>query len=72
LLVGLLTGWPNMVVAIFLSFLTGALVGVILMSMSAKKFGDTIPFGPFLVLAAFITLFFGDLIWGWYWRFLSG
>jgi leader peptidase (prepilin peptidase)/N-methyltransferase len=66
LLVGLLTGWPNMVVAIFLSFLTGALAGVILMAMSEKKFGDTIPFGPFLILAAFVTLFYGDQVLSWY------
>ena len=33
-----------------------------------KKFGQTIPFGPFLSLASLITLFWGTQIIGWYLR----
>lgn len=69
-LVGLVTGWPLMLVAIFSSFLTGAAAGVILMMFKKKSFGETMPFGPFLVLATFITLFFGHQIIDWYWGFL--
>ncbi len=65
-LVGLITGWPNMVVAVFSSFLTGAVVSVILMVLGKKKFGETVPFGPFLVLGTYIALFWGEKILGWY------
>ena len=65
-LVGLIAGWPNMVVAIFSSFLTGALVSVIFMVVGKKSFGDTIPLGPFLVIGTYIALFWGNNILGWY------
>ena len=66
LLVGLITGWPNMIVAVFASFLTGALASVILMVVGKKKFGETVPFGPFLVLGTYVALFWGNRILGWY------
>ena len=62
LLVGLITGWPNMIVAVVSSFLTGALVSVILMSVGKKRFGETVPFGPFLVIGTYVALFWGDKI----------
>ncbi len=69
-LVGLITGWPNMIVAVFSAFLTGAMVSVILILVGKKRFGETVPFGPFLVLGTYIALFFGDKILGWYLGFL--
>lgn len=65
-LVGLITGWPNMTVAIFSAFLTGALVSVILMLVGKKKFGETVPFGPFLVIGTYLALFWGSDIMNWY------
>jgi prepilin signal peptidase PulO-like enzyme (type II secretory pathway) len=65
-LVGLLAGWPNMVVAIFLGFLTGALASCILIVARKKNIGQTIPFGPFLILACFIIMFFGNQLFDWY------
>ena len=70
LLVGLIAGWPNMIAAVFLSFLTGAMVSVILMVLKKKSFGETVPFGPFLVLGTYMALFGGDDIINWYLRFL--
>lgn len=65
-LAALLTGFPQGLVAIFLAFIFGATVGVALILLKEKKFGDQIPFGPFLVTAVFATLFFGDAILEWY------
>lgn len=65
-LIGLLTGWPNMTVAIFLGFLTGALFSIILLLAQRKGLRQTIPFGPFLILACFIIMFFGNQLFGWY------
>ncbi|MGB9706950.1 MAG: prepilin peptidase [Microgenomates group bacterium] len=64
-LMGLILGWPRIIVALYLAFLTGAIVGVILVLLEKKKFGQHIPFGPFLTTATFISLFWGDKIWQW-------
>jgi leader peptidase (prepilin peptidase)/N-methyltransferase len=65
-LVGLITGFPNMVVAVFSAFLTGALFSIILVMLKKKKFGETVPFGPFLVAGTYIAIFWGSDIIEWY------
>jgi len=62
-LMGLILGWPKIIVALYLAFLTGALVGIILILLGKKKFGQYIPFGPFLAGATILSLFYGELIW---------
>jgi len=57
---GLVLGFPSIVVAIFLAFLLGAVVGIGLILIGNKKFGQTIPFGPFLSLGAYIALLYGS------------
>lgn len=62
-LMGLFLGFPEIVFALYIAFLTGAVGSLILILVGSKKLRhDTIPFGPFLVLGTFINLFFGDLI----------
>ena len=63
---GLILGWPNMAVGLFLSFVIGAIVGVGLIISKQKKFRQTVPFGPFLVVGSAITLVFGDQMLRWY------
>lgn len=63
-LMGLFLGFPKIVVAFYFSFLTGALAGVILILAGKKKFGQTIPFGPFLVGGTLVAWFFGERILG--------
>lgn len=57
---GLLLGWPNTLVAVFLSFILGAVAGLVAMSIGKKKLKSQIPFGPFLVLGTFIALLWGN------------
>lgn len=64
-LMGLILGWPKIIVALYLAFLTGAFFGVILILLKKKKFGQHIPFGPFLTTATFVSLFWGEKIWLW-------
>jgi leader peptidase (prepilin peptidase)/N-methyltransferase len=64
--VGLFLGWPLAPLAVFLSFLFGALVGVALILFHKKSLKDALPFAPFLSCAAAVTLFFGDFILNWY------
>jgi leader peptidase (prepilin peptidase)/N-methyltransferase len=68
--IGLLVGWPDAVLVIALSFIIGAFVSVFLMSFKQKSFKDGVPFGPFLAVAVFVTMFFGEAIMSWYFSLL--
>lgn len=62
LLVALVAGFPNMFVVIVLTFLIGAVVSLILVSFKRKKFGQTVPLGPFLSFSTFIGVFWGNYL----------
>jgi leader peptidase (prepilin peptidase)/N-methyltransferase len=63
LLLGLFLGFPKVVFALYLAFLTGAIVGLMLIIWKKKKtIKETIPFGPFLILASLIGLFWGNFL----------
>lgn len=64
--IGLMLGFPQAIAAIILSFLTGAIFSIALLITGKKHFGQTIPFGPFLVLGSLIMLFWGNQIIAWY------
>ncbi len=60
-LIGIVLGFPKIITALYLAFLTGAIVGSILIIWRKKKLkGGTIPFGPFLIIAAILSLGFGE------------
>lgn len=62
-LMGLVLGFPKIVVSLYIAFLTGAVVGIMLILWRRKKiFGTAIPFGPFLVLGTIIAIFWGERI----------
>ncbi len=63
---GLLLGFPNILVALFLAFLIGAIIGVGLILAKRKHLKSELPFGPFLVTGTFIALFWGKAIAYWY------
>jgi len=65
-LMGLLLSFPNILVALFLSFLIGAMIGVGLVLTKKKTFKSEMPFGPFLVTGTFIAMFWGQEIIQWY------
>ena len=62
----LLLGWPRTLVGMFIAFMIGAVVAVVLLVIGRKKFGQTIPFGPFLVLGTAASLLWGQQWWSWY------
>lgn len=62
-LMGLILGFPNIIISLYIAFLTGAIVGIILILWKKKKVrGTAIPFGPFLVLGTLAGLFWGEII----------
>ncbi len=63
---GLILGWPKILVALFLAFLIGAIVSVVLIILKKKTLKSEIPFGPFLAGATIIAVFLGDILANWY------
>ncbi len=59
---GLLLGWPDILLIILFSFVIGGIVGGFLMFRGAKKLKDPLPFGPFIVSGALTTIFFGETL----------
>jgi len=69
---GYLLGYPNVILGIYIAFLTGALVSFILVLLRKKKYrGGTIPFGPFLTFGTFVSLFWGEEIINWFIKLLN-
>jgi len=62
-LMGLILGFPNIIVSLYIAFLTGAIVGCILILWRKKRvFGTSIPFGPFLVTGTLGAIFYGEIL----------
>lgn len=59
---GMIVGLNLILIWLFLAFLTGAIVGIILILLRRAGLKDQIAFGPFLVLALPITLIWGQKI----------
>lgn len=60
--IGAWFGWKLLPAVILLSSLVGAVVGIALITFARHGRNVPIPFGPYLVLAALIALFWGDAL----------
>ena len=69
-LIGLILGFPKILVALFLAFLIGAIIGLGLIISGKRTLKSEVPFGPFLVSGTFIALFWGQRIIDWYLQLL--
>jgi len=65
-LVGLATGFPLVFVAVIMAALMGGVVAVVLLATKKRGRKQAIPFGPFLSVAALVTLLWGSGILHWY------
>jgi len=67
---GLLMGWylglPLALVALLLAYISGSIIGIVLILLKHRKLDSHVPFGTFMALAIFVTLFFGDVLLNWY------
>lgn len=63
---GALLGWKLLLVALFLAYVVGALVGVVLLARRKKTMDSKIPFGTFLAAATLVCLFWGQQVVDWY------
>jgi len=69
-LMGMILGWPAILLAVFSSFIFGSIAGLYLIAVGRKKMKSMIPFGPFLVVGTFTALFWGEEITRWYFRLI--
>ncbi len=67
---GFLLGIKGGLIALYLSFILGAMVGIILVLTKKKGFKSKIPFGPFLVFTSFLLLFFRAFVMKTFYLFL--
>ena len=59
---GAFTGWQGLPIIILLSSIVGAIAGIAIMLFQNKGKSLAIPFGPYLAVAGWITLFYKDTI----------
>lgn len=69
-LFGIMFGLANFLLLLFLSYIIGALVGIVFLLTGKKSMKSQLPMGSFLALGGLITLFFGDRIISYYLSFL--
>ena len=59
-------GWQSLPLILILSSVVGAVVGITLMLLRRHQQGNPIPFGPYLAMAGWIALIWGESITRWY------
>jgi leader peptidase (prepilin peptidase)/N-methyltransferase len=70
-ILGLYLGWlgaGETVLGLFLGFVYGAVIGLLLLATKVRSRKDHIPFGPFLAAGALTAVLVGDVILDWYRR----
>ena len=67
-MIGLMAGFPNVIVAVFGGIILGGLMAIFLLATRKKTRKEGIPFGPYLSLATIITMLWGTEIIHWYLR----
>jgi len=62
LFMGLILGWERVIVGLYIAFVSGAMVGMVLLLMKKVGRKSKIPFGPFLIFGTVVAYFFGKKI----------
>ncbi|MEO5364340.1 MAG: A24 family peptidase [Magnetococcus sp. DMHC-8] len=65
-MIGAWLGWQSLPLTLFLAGLVGSVVGLTWMVVAGRSRLQPIPFGPYLVLGAWVYLFYGADIYRWY------
>ncbi len=60
---GVWLGWAQLLLALFVAVLAGAVVGLVLQRLGG---GNQIPFGPYLALGGLVAFFWGEALMRWY------
>lgn len=65
-IVGLTVGSPVVWLSLGTAFVSGGLAAALLLLAGKKRRGDSVAFGPFLVLGLYLSLLFGDTLVVWF------
>lgn len=65
-LMGFILGIKFLLVALFIAYVVGAIVGGVTVLLKNKKMSSQIPFGPFLVFGTLAAMTYGQAILSWY------
>jgi leader peptidase (prepilin peptidase)/N-methyltransferase len=65
-LIGLVVGFPLVIVALLIGIFIGGLVAFILLLSGLKTRKDVMPYGTFLAIGPLVTLLWGNDIFSWY------
>ena len=65
-LIGAFLGWRQILVVLFLSSFTGAIIGIALAIVRGKSMKTRLPFGTFLAVAAYAASLVGEKLVTWY------
>lgn len=71
-MIGAFLGWKPALMTIMVGSFLGSLIGLSLIAARVIRREDYIPFGPFLVCGALVSLFFGKALLDWYQGLLAG
>lgn len=71
ILMGVSLGIAKTLIALFIAYVGGALIAILLLTFKQKELSSKIPFGVFLTVATFVSLMFGDQISNTYLHFLG-
>ncbi len=64
--VGLVLGWPKALAWVFLAFIIGATLGLLLMALKLRGRKDPVPFVPMLLASFVVVIVWGGPIIDWY------
>ena len=68
--IGILSGYPNVMVAMFIASVIGGIAAAFLLVTGIKRRGDPVPFAPFLVFGAATGFLWGEQLLDWYLGFI--
>ena len=71
LLLGLIFGWAQLILVLFLSYIIGTVVALFLIATKGYGPKSALPMGAFLMPAALIFLYSGEVLWDWYLNYLG-
>lgn len=69
-IVGAVVGAVKLPMVVLLSSLVGAVIGISMMVFGDKTRNTQIPFGPYIAIAGWLTMLWGDAMLNWYMAFL--
>ena len=64
--VGMVTGFPLVIEALMLGVLCGGVISLLLLITRVRSLRDPVPYGPFLIVGAWVTMLWGSEILYWF------